>query len=124
MSTRLEQFYKARRRKGYTYRSLAKVVGVSHEAISAYVHKKYPPRKDVWVRLKELLGLTGEVAEYWGREANNGRSKKYHEGDTCSIDNCVCTPVAKGLCRKHYQRLRYQHDKLIKKQKQNGSFTG
>jgi len=121
MPDRIEQFYEARRKKGYTYRKLAKAVGVSYEAISAYEHGKYPPREDVWEKIKECLGFTGGVEEIWGRPSHNGRGKKYNEGDKCCMDGCNAPPVSKGMCRQHYSRLRYQHDKIIKKQAREGN---
>jgi DNA-binding XRE family transcriptional regulator len=98
----------ARRRLGLTLRTLQEKVGVSRQALSAYERGIYPPKDEVWEKLKEILRLKGTVEDYWGRTAHAGKAKMYHEGAECYIKGCHNAPVSKGLCRKHYQRIRYQ----------------
>jgi DNA-binding XRE family transcriptional regulator len=108
MKRKLKKVKEARRRLGLTLRDLEEKVGVSRQALSAYERGEYPPRKDIWKQLKKLLGLKGKVEDYWGREAHTGKARKYHDGSECYIKGCHIQPISMGLCRKHYQRIRYQ----------------
>lgn len=104
---RLKKIKEARKRLGYTLRDLEDKVGVSRQALSAYERGEYPPRDEVWKRLKKVLKLKGTVEKYWGRPASAGKARLYHEGDECYVDGCHRAPVSKGMCRKHYQLKRY-----------------
>jgi len=108
MKTNLTKVKEARRRLGLTLRDLEVKVGVSRQALSAYERGEYPPRKDIWKKLKLILKLKGKTSDYWGRAAHSGKAKKYHDGSECYIKGCHLQPIATGLCRKHYQRIRYQ----------------
>lgn len=107
-TTGLEKLKQARRKKGLTLRELAAKVGVSRQALSSYERGDYPPSESVWLKLKEILKLPGNPKDYWGRLAQGGRIRKYNEGDTCFIDGCDRIPISKGLCRRHYNQLRYK----------------
>jgi DNA-binding XRE family transcriptional regulator len=107
LEKKLAQLKMARRNKKLTLRTLENKVGVSRQALSAYERGEYPPGDAVWDKLKKVLGLEGEVSDWWGRSAHSGKSKMYHDGDRCRIKGCDDTPVSKGLCRRHYQRVRY-----------------
>jgi len=52
---KLRKVKEARKRLGYTLRELEESVGVSRQALSAYERGEYPPRKEVWVKLKAVL---------------------------------------------------------------------
>jgi transcriptional regulator with XRE-family HTH domain len=108
MKANVKDLRSARRRLGYTLRDLEKKVGVSRQALSAYERAKYPPREEVWERLKTVLKLDGTVTDYWGRTAQSGKVRKYADDAECYIKGCHEHPVSMGLCRKHYQRIRYQ----------------
>jgi DNA-binding XRE family transcriptional regulator len=108
MKKRLRKVKEARKRLGFTLRDLEEKIGVSRQALSAYERGEYPPRKDIWKKLKVLLKLKGKVEDYWGRVAHSGKARKYHEGSECYIKGCHTQPISMGLCRKHYQRIRYQ----------------
>lgn len=108
MKRKLRKIKEARKRLGFTLRDLENKVGVSRQALSAYERGEYPPRKDVWKKLKAVLGLKGKVEDYWGRIAHSGKARKYDEGSECYIKGCHEKPISMGLCRKHYQRIRYQ----------------
>jgi len=108
MTTKLCKVKDSRKRLGFTLRDLEESIGVSRQALSAYERGEYPPRKDVWKKLKVLLKLKGKVEDYWGRIAHSGKAIKYHEGSECYIEGCHIHPISMGLCRKHYQRIRYQ----------------
>ena len=107
--TKLASLRDARKKRGLTVRALADAVGVSRQAISSYEHGHYPPRSDVWKKLRKVLGIPKQqtVADYWGREAHIGKDRLYNAGDTCSIKGCKNAPVCLGYCRKHYQKVRY-----------------
>lgn len=99
----------ARKKLHLTVRALAEAIGVSRQAISSYEHGEYPPRADVWKKMRKALKLPKDqtVETYWGRIAHIGKDKMYHKGDLCSIKGCENEPICGGLCRKHYQRVRY-----------------
>jgi transcriptional regulator with XRE-family HTH domain len=103
----LGRLKQARTKKGLSLRDLAKKVGVSRQALSAYENGTYPPSTSVWERLKAVLKLTGEIVDYWGREAGGVRIKMYVDGTMCSAQGCTEIPVSKGLCRKHYNQANY-----------------
>jgi transcriptional regulator with XRE-family HTH domain len=107
---KLRKVKEARNRLGFTLRELEEVIGVSRQALSAYERGEYPPRQEVWKKLKKALKLKGTVESYWGRSASAGKARLYHEGDKCYVKGCDNAPISKGLCRKHYQLKRY-HEK-------------
>jgi len=107
MKKKLTKVKEARKRLGLTLRDLEEKVGVSRQALSAYERGDYPPREEVWKKLKKVLKLKGKVEEYWGRVAHTGKARLYHEGSECYIKGCHIQPISQGLCRKHYQRIRY-----------------
>lgn len=101
----------ARKEKKLTLRKLASLVGVSRQAILDYENLKYPPRPEVWEKLKTGLELPGEFSDYFDREYNGTRNKKYAEDDQCSVEGCTEKPVAKWLCRVHYIQARAKSTK-------------
>ena len=108
MKKRLCKIKEARKKLGFTLRDLENEIGVSRQALSAYERGEYPPRTEVWEKLKALLKLNGKPEDYWGRIAHTGKAKLYHDGAECYINGCHNHPISMGLCRKHYQRIRYQ----------------
>lgn len=97
---------KARRIKKFTLRALGKVMNFSHEAIRNYENGLYPPRPEVWKKLKFILELPGEFSDYFDRENAGTGNKKYTEDSQCSVAGCTEKPVAKWLCRRHYTQAR------------------
>ena len=108
MVQKLVEIKLARKRLEFTLRDLEEIIGVSRQALSAYERGTYPPREEVWEKLKKALKLSGDVVDYWGRNAHSGKAKKYYEGSECYIKGCHAKPISGGLCGKHYQRARYQ----------------
>lgn len=96
----------ARKEKKLTLRKLASLVGVSRQAILDFENKKYPPRPEVWKKLKFILELPGEFSAYFDRENAGTGNKKYTEDSQCSVAGCTEKPVAKWLCRRHYTQAR------------------
>jgi len=107
MNGKIKEFFDARKRHGLSLRQLAKLLGVSHEAVASYERGKYPPRKEVWIRVQEVLGMEGAVEDFWGRKSGTLSNARYDSDDRCKIDGCTKRPVAKGLCRVHYNKERY-----------------
>ena len=101
----------ARKEKKLTLRKLASLVSVSRQAILDYERNKYPPRPEVWEKLKSVLELPGEFSDYFDRAYNGTRNVKYAEDDQCSVEGCVEKPVAKWLCRVHYVQARAKSTK-------------
>jgi len=107
-----------RRRKELklTLRELADIVGVSRQAVCDWEHGRFPPTGENWSALKKILGLPGNVEDYFGRKASIGRQPKYNENTKCIFMGCGERVVAKKMCRKHYQFLRYHVSKEINSQ--------
>jgi len=96
----------ARREKKLTLRKLASLIGVSRTAILDYENARYPPRQEIWEKLKTILELPGEFFDYFDRENAGPGNQKYTDDDQCSVEGCTERPVAKWLCRKHYIQAR------------------
>lgn len=107
MSKNHDKLRLARLEKGLTLQELSEEVGVTRQALSAYERGEYPPMPEVWEKLKKALDLKHTPKYYWGRVGKMGKPRMYKEGDVCYIEGCTNAPVCKGLCRKHYQRVRY-----------------
>jgi len=96
----------ARKEKKLTLRALASLVGVSRQAILDYERLKYPPKDIVWKRLKDVLDLPGEFFDYFEYAAGTGgRNMQYTEDSICAFAGCKERPIAKGCCRRHYNKL-------------------
>jgi len=95
-----------RKEKKLTLRAVASLVGISRQTILDYENLKYPPRVEIWEKLKAALDLPGEFLDYFDHVANSrGRHMKYTATSVCSVEECKDRPVAKGYCRRHYNKL-------------------
>jgi len=110
LATALNKLRDSRLHKGLTLRDLEERVGVSRQALSAYERGVYPPKVKVWDKLKKVLGLDGDVEDYWGRLPELGRKRKYYPGIKCKERGCGRVPVSKGMCTKHYQRYHLKNN--------------
>ena len=117
----LSDVKKHRQAFGWSLKELADQLGVSRQALHAYEQGLYPPREDVWIKLREVLGLPGTIVDYWGRTAAKTKNKRYTDQSVCSISGCQEKPVSKGMCSKHYQKHRY-HTKTKERNKIKHAF--
>lgn len=97
----------ARKKKKLTLRKLASLVGVSRQTILDYENLRYPPRPEIWEKLKVALDLPGEFSDYFDRTVTvRGKYMKYTKDSICTFEGCTEKPVAKGYCRRHYCQMR------------------
>jgi len=93
--------------KNLSLRELAKMVGVSRQAISNYEAAVNIPTADVWDRLSGALELEGTYADYFGQDEpiTSGRPTLW-DGQHCQFEGCDRPVAAKGLCTTHYAQHR------------------
>ena len=111
MKRNLRAIRRARLVHGLTVRELAEKLGVSRQAVCDYEAGRYPPIPEVWEKLRRALSLAGSEADYFGRPGHRGAAKLYDENSICKIKGCDRPAIARGVCRKHYQRAWY-HSKV------------
>ena len=96
--------------RNLSLRSLAKKVGVSYQAIANYENAINVPSPDVWKKIKNVLELDGDTADYF-EEKIQGRPAQW-DGKGCAFEGCERDASTLGLCTVHY--MQYHKGKELK----------